>query len=219
MNDIYQRRLRRGRRIWNLSAATYYGGSFEKKLRAPLDEMALGALALHAGDSVLDIGCGGGASLGALRASVGDQGRVVGVDYSPKMLARAQRRIGEAGWSNVTVRRLDAARESLGDNEYDAAIALTSLSAMPDVGAAVRSAHAALRPGGRLFVFDVRLLPTGSPVRRAGARLLRGIYRATAGFTGVDVMAELRDTFGAVSPVVPSGELGTSLTIALTTKP
>lgn len=218
MITTYQRRLRRGRRIWNLSASTYYGGSFEKKLRAPLDELALRTLQPQEGQSALDVGCGTGASLVALRESVGAGGRVVGIDYSPKMLAKAACRIREHGWSNVTVHHADAARESLGHNEYDAAIASFSFSAMPDVGAAVGFAHEALRPGGRLFVIDMRLLPAGHLVNRAAVRLMRGIYRATAGFTGADVIAELRNTFGTVTAVVPSGELGTTITIALATK-
>jgi ubiquinone/menaquinone biosynthesis C-methylase UbiE len=135
------------------------------------------------------------------------------------MLIRAERRIRERGWSNVTVLRADAAREPLGHNEYDAAVAIFSISAMPDVAAAVGSAFKALRPGGRLFVVDMRLLLTGSPLRRARTRLLRGVYRATAGYSGADVIAELRNAFGGVEPVLPSGELGTTITIALATKP
>ena len=216
--STYDRRLRRGRRIWNLSASTYYGGAFEKKLRAPMDDMALKALQIAPGQRVLDIGCGTGASFGALRDAVGADGEVVGFDYSPKMLARAEQRIRERGWSNVTVRRADIARESLGHNEYDAAIAMFSISAMPDIGAAVRAACDALRPGGRLFVIDMWLVLTGSRFQRARTRLMRGIYRATAGYTGGDVIAELRGTFGEVSPVVPSGQLGSTITIARVTK-
>jgi ubiquinone/menaquinone biosynthesis C-methylase UbiE len=212
----YERRLRRGRRLWNLAAATYYGGM--DRMRARLDDLALRELAPLPGEAVLDIGCGTGATLVPLRAAVGDGGRVVGVDYSQRMVARAGRRVGEHWWANVTVRRADAARESLGDNEFDAAVALTSLSAMPDVRAAVELAHRALRPGGRLFVFDVRLVLAGGRGKRLRTRLLRGMYRATAGFTGADVIAELRRTFDTVAPVHSSGQLGTTLTLALATK-
>jgi ubiquinone/menaquinone biosynthesis C-methylase UbiE len=214
MATTYERRLRRGRRTWDLASATYYGAL--DRTRARLDELALRHLDPRPGQHVLDIGCGTGGTLPALRDAVGPDGRVVAVDYSPRMVARAQRRAGE--WDNVTVRRADAARESLGDNEFDAALALSSLSAMPDVGAAVAAAHAALRPGGRLFVFDMRLVPAGHLGKRLTTRLMRGVYRATVGFTGADVITELRRVFGTVSAVLPSGELGTTLTIALATK-
>ena len=77
---------------------------------------------------------------------------------------------------------------------------------MPDVATAVRLAHDALRPGGRLFVFDMRLVVKGSAWRRSVTRLQRSIYRVTAGFTGADVLAELRRRFAAVEPVVPAGD-------------
>jgi ubiquinone/menaquinone biosynthesis C-methylase UbiE len=212
----YERRLRHGRRLWDLAASTYYEALDRR--RAQLDDMALEHLRLRPGESVLDIGCGTGATLPALREAVGTGGRLVGVDNSPRMLARAQRRVREHGWSNVTIRQADAARESLGHNEFDAVVALSSLSAMPDVRAGVEFAYEALRPGGRLFVFDMRLIPTGHLGKRMTIRLMRGIYRATAGFTGEDVISELSRTFATVTAVHPSGELGTTMTLALATK-
>jgi ubiquinone/menaquinone biosynthesis C-methylase UbiE len=203
--------------MWDLASSTYYGALDRR--RAPLDDMALEHLRLRPGESVLDIGCGTGATLAALRKAVGARGRLVGVDNSPRMLARARHRAREHGWSNVTIRRADAARESLGDNEFDAAVALSSLSAMADVRAGVEFAYEALHPGGRLFVFDMRLIPTGHLGKRMTIRLMRGIYRATAGFTGADVISELRHTFATVTAVHPSGELGTTMTLALATKP
>jgi ubiquinone/menaquinone biosynthesis C-methylase UbiE len=216
MTTTYDRRLRRGRRIWNLASFTYYGAL--DRMRASLDDLAVRNLRLRPGQSVLDIGCGTGATLGSLWAAVGAQGTIVGVDYSPGMVAKAQRRVHEHGWANVTIRRADAARESLGHNEFDAAVALSSLSAMPDVRAAVESAYEALRPGGRLFVFDMRLIPTGHLGKRMTIQLMRGIYGACAGFTGADVISELEHAFGTVSAVHPSGELGTTITIALAAK-
>jgi hypothetical protein len=106
----------------------------------------------------------------------------------------------------------------LGHREFDAAVALNSFSAMPDVRAAVELAHDALRPGGRLFVFDMRLVITGHLGKRMLTRLMRGIYRVTAGFTGADVVAELRKVFATVEPVMPSVEVGTTMTAVLATK-
>lgn len=216
MTTLYERRLRRGRRTWDLASMSYYGAM--ERLRHDMDELAVRHVGLRPGQSVLDIGCGTGAAMAALREAVGPGGRVVGVDYSPRMLAKARRRIRENGWSNVTVLRADAARESLGHNEFDAAVAMFSLSAMPDVRAAVESACEALRPGGRLFVIDMRLVIAGNARRRLATRLMRGVYRATAGFTGADVLGELRRTFGSVTAVVPSGDLGTTMTMVVATR-
>lgn len=212
----YERRLRRGRRWWDLASATYYGGL--ERMLVPLNELACEHLRLRRDERVIDIGCGAGASLAVWQDAVGLGGEVLGVDYSPRMLARARRVIDAHDWPNVRLHQADVARESLGDNEFDAAVALSSLTATPDVHAAVKIAHAALRPGGRLFVFDMRLIPTGHAVKRAAIQLGRATYRATAGFTGADVIHELQRTFTTVTPVFPSGEFGTTISIALASK-
>jgi ubiquinone/menaquinone biosynthesis C-methylase UbiE len=214
----FDARLRRGRRNWDLAARTYY--TLFDRFRAPLDELALRSLRLGEGEAVLDIGCGTGAGLVALREAVGARGRVVGVDYSPRMVARARAVVRDREWSNVEIIQGDATREPLGDGEFDAAIALTSFSAMPDVPAAVANAHRALRPGGRLFVFDMRLVPTGGALSRFRTRVARLVYRITAGFTGADVAAELERIFATVTPVLPHGatRTGSSMTFLLATK-
>jgi ubiquinone/menaquinone biosynthesis C-methylase UbiE len=100
---------------------------------------------VRAGQTVLDIGCGTGATLQALRDAIGSDGRVVGVDYSPRMIARARNRVRHHGWTSVKIRQADATRTTHGHAEFDAAVALASFSAMPDVRAAIDNAHDARR--------------------------------------------------------------------------
>lgn len=83
-----------------------------------------------------------------------------------------------------------------GPEQFDAAVALGAFSAMPDVPAAIANAAAALRPGGRMFVFDVRLAK-----KTRATRFLRAAYRRIAGFSGADVVTELRNVFEQVEPV------------------
>ncbi|MFA1610863.1 class I SAM-dependent methyltransferase [Halobellus rubicundus] len=66
------------------------------------------ALDLDPGDTVVDFGCGPGVNLPALREAVGPAGRVVGVDITGPMLARARRRVRNRGWENVDLLRADA---------------------------------------------------------------------------------------------------------------
>lgn len=214
----YERRTRWGRRLWNLAARTYYGWLDDGAGRR-IREVALRDLDLRPGESVLDLGCGPGGGMVALREAVGPGGRVMGVDNSPAMLARARRQVEERGWTNVRLHLADASRVPFGHEEHDAAIALSSLSAMPDVPTAVRHLHGALRPGGRLFVFDVRLRPTGGRRHRAVTGLLRLTYRALAGFTGADVVAEIERVFGAVRPALYPDGVGDTITILHATKP
>lgn len=76
---------------------------------------AADALALEPGDVVVDVGCGTGANLPHLRERVGPPGRVVGVDVTGPMLARARRRVARRGWENVHLVRGDGARLPVAD--------------------------------------------------------------------------------------------------------
>ncbi len=116
----------------------------------------MAALELEPGDRVLELGCGPGNSFARLRAAVGPDGTVVGVDYSRGMVERAAERVREADWENVHVVLGDATRPGVIDDAFDAAYASMSISAMPDPVTAVRAAAARLRPDGRFAVLDAR---------------------------------------------------------------
>ena len=166
-----------------------------------MHRLMLDTTGIGPGDTVLDLGCGPGTYLGPLRAAVGASGQVAGLDASPAMLRRAARLVARHGWDNVDLVTADAATADLGTERFDAAFALYSLSAMADFPAAIRRVHAALRPGGRLFVADVRLVPGGraAPV----IRVVRAAYRRFARATGRDVAPEIREVFGTVN--LPDG--------------
>lgn len=68
-----------------------------------LRQRTIARLALQPGDTVLDVGCGTGLSFPLLTAAVGVQGRVIGIEASPQMLALAHGRVAAAGWANVTL--------------------------------------------------------------------------------------------------------------------
>src|ERR1700728_2574877 len=64
---------------------------------------AVQALGLRPGDTVVDIACGTGLNFPLLEKVVGPGGRIVGVDLTDAMLARAQDRIAANGWGNVSL--------------------------------------------------------------------------------------------------------------------
>lgn len=168
------------------------------------EQLVVKALELKPGDGVLDLGCGTGAHLRAIRDAVGPEGHVLAVDYSPKMVARTRQRVAQHGWDNVNVLRGDATNLELTAGGFDAVLASWSLSATQDVPAAVNTAYTALRPGGRLFAPDLRLVPRGltAPV----TWLLGQIYRLVARWTGVDVLESVRARFGSAGLVNGDGE-------------
>ncbi|MHC1559885.1 class I SAM-dependent methyltransferase [Actinomycetospora sp. C-140] len=201
-DTLHDRRLRRGRRWWDL-VSPVHGSAGGQTTRVA--ELALTHLALGPGAAVLDLGCGSGAALPTLSAAVGPAGRVVGIDNSPKMLARAEAVVRGHGLENVELRHADATRAEIEHGAFDAVYACSSISAMPDVPGALAAVRTALRPGGRLFVFDMRLVPRGwsMPV----ILLLRGVYAASAGFAGVDVLDTARGVFDDVElPDFPGQE-------------
>ena len=64
---------------------------------------AIARLALQPGQVVLDAGCGTGLSLAMLRRGVGAKGRIIGVEQSPEMLAKARGHVARQHWKNVTL--------------------------------------------------------------------------------------------------------------------
>src|SRR5689334_18319321 len=65
--------------------------------------LAVQALRLSAGDTVIDMACGTGLNFRLLQQAVGPGGRIVGVDLTDAMLARAEERIAANGWRNVSL--------------------------------------------------------------------------------------------------------------------
>ncbi|MBA2698171.1 MAG: methyltransferase domain-containing protein, partial [Nocardioidaceae bacterium] len=95
-------------------AARFYDVlSLERPVYRPGRLLGVELLGLRAGDTVLDVGCGTGLNLPLLRAAVGEQGTVVGLDLSPQMLSRARRRVRVAGWDNVHLHCGDASTTAL----------------------------------------------------------------------------------------------------------
>src|SRR6201986_666391 len=73
---------------------------------------AVRALGLRAGDTVIDLACGTGLNFPLIEDAIGPGGRIIGVDLTDAMLAQAQRRIEDNGWSNISLVQADAAEFS-----------------------------------------------------------------------------------------------------------
>lgn len=110
--------------------------------------------ALHpaVGEYILDVGCGPGFYARELIDEVGEKGSVVAVDASPDMLALARQRC--EGHTNVTFKEGDATALPVGDREFDAALCVQVMEYVPDPTRALEEMHRALRPGGRVVVWD-----------------------------------------------------------------
>ena len=116
-------------------------------------ELARSALAAAPGERILDVGCGPGFYCAELLAEVGESGWVTGVDNSPAMLALAARRC--ADHENVELLEGDAGALPVPDESFDAALSVQVIEYVPDVESALADLRRALRPGGRVLIWDI----------------------------------------------------------------
>lgn len=126
---------------------------------------AVRALGLREGDAVVDVACGTGQNFPLLEQAIGSEGRIVGVDLTDAMLAQAQQRVEDNGWSNVSLAQTDAATFEF-PTDVDAILSTYALSHLPEPGAVIAHGAAALRPGGRWVVLDLKA-PDRAPRRLA----------------------------------------------------
>jgi len=125
---------------------------------------------LRQGQTVLDLGSGAGFDCFLAAVRVGETGRVIGVDMTPEMIAKANANAAKAGIGNVEFRQGEIERLPVDDAEVDVVISNCVINLSPDKPAVFAEAFRALRPGGRLMVSDIVLLrPLPEPVRRSAA--------------------------------------------------
>ena len=117
---------------------------------ARLRRAAVDRLGLTPGDAALDVGCGTGLSFPLIEDAIGPEGRLIGVDLSPDMLAKARERVERHGWKNVTL--VDSAVEDADiHGGVDACISVLTHDLMRSpIALAKVVGH--VKPGGRIVV-------------------------------------------------------------------
>lgn len=146
--EIYRRRAKNYDRTSKLYRLL---GFRENRYR----RLAVEALALSPGDTVVDIACGTGMNFPLLEEKVGSGGRIIGVDLTDAMLERARERVDREGWSNVELVRQDAATYGF-PPAVNGILSTCAITLVPEYDEVIARGAAALAPGGRLVVFDFK---------------------------------------------------------------
>jgi len=142
-----------------------------------------GALAaLRPGEVVLDLGSGGGFDAFIAGRKVGVAGRVIGVDMTPDMLAKARRNrrfiSSKTGLNNVEFRLGEIENLPVADNSVDVVISNCVINLSPDKGRVWKEMARVLKPNGRVAVSDMALL---KPLPPEVLKLVEALIGCVAG--------------------------------------
>ncbi len=179
---------------------------------APVGSALLEAAQLKTGETVVDIGCGGGVTTLAAARQVGPTGRALGLDIASGLIERARERARASGLDNVSFQCADASRLNDEAGVFDRLISRFGTMFFPDPYEAFSNLNRLIRPGGRIDL-AVWAAPRDNPwmsamiaIARQHLDLPRPEPRAPGPFAFEDTayLEEILDTAGFVSTHIES---------------
>ncbi len=127
---------------------------------------------IHEGEVVLDLGSGAGFDSFLAARKVGKTGRVIGVDMTAEMLAKARENAEKYGFDNVEFRQGDIEDLPVESGSVDVVMSNCVINLVPDKSRVFREAHRVLKDNGRMYLSDIVLLKDLTPEERSDEKLI-----------------------------------------------
>ncbi|MBN8786707.1 MAG: arsenite S-adenosylmethyltransferase [Citrobacter freundii] len=145
------------------------------------------------GDTVIDLGSGAGNDCFIARAEVGEEGKIIGIDFTPAMIDKARANAEKLGFTNVEFRQGDIENMPVDNNTADVIVSNCVLNLVPNKDAVIKDIFRVLKPGGHFSISDVVLKGKLPKALREAAEMYAG---CVAGAIQKDVYLELLQTNG-----------------------